>query len=155
MYKGIFFLTMALIIFPVKTYAQEIIWSTVENDVRGNGRQLSLNQVEEEIMTLYSNYRYYYDDTDYDIDYFLQAFGMNFMLAHLPKSAMAMKMVRNEYEQVQILIFVLYQQYRISGCIIFSDDGRGYGAIEANNNNEDGFKTLLNSLWFNIAGIDY
>jgi hypothetical protein len=151
---------MFLIIFIIlgflskNIYSQEIIWSTVELDVKNSGKHINLIQVEEYIMALYSKYNYFYDDTGYDIDYFLQAFGPGFMIAHLPKSAMAMKVEKSGYEQVQVLIFVLHKQYRIAGCLLFTDDGRGQQAIEANENNKNKFRTLLNSIWFNIEGID-
>ena len=150
------FLIMLIILrfFSKNIYSQEMIWSTVELDVRNNGKHINFSQVEEYIMALYSKYDYFYDDTGYDIDYFLQAFGPGFMIAHLPKSAIAMKVEKSGYEQVQVLIFVLYKQYRIAGCLLFTDDGRGQEAIKTNENNKNKFRTLLSSLWFNIDGID-
>jgi hypothetical protein len=72
------------------------------------------------------------------------------MIAHLPKSAMAMQMNKNGYIQVQVLIFILYKNVRIAGCLIFSDDGRSSNAIEATIENKNKFNTLFDSIWVNI-----
>jgi hypothetical protein len=136
----------------INGFSQEMIWSTVQNDVRTEDQLKNRTNVRNLVLELYDNYNYYYDDTGYDMDYFLQAFGMDFMLAHLPKSAMAMQMNKNGYTQIQVLIFILYQNTRISGCLIFSDDGRGGNAIATSEKNRTKFESLLDSLW---VAIDY
>ena len=131
-------------------FSQEIIWSTVANDVRKGGLLINRTDVRNKIGELYEKYNYYYDDTGYDIDYFLQAFGMDFMLAHLPKSAMAMQMNKNGYIQVQVIIFILYTNVRIAGCLIFSDDSRASNAIQTTRENRNTFDALLDSIWVDI-----
>jgi hypothetical protein len=131
------------------SFAQHIIWSTVQNDVGRNGILIDISEVKGNIMKLYDQYNYYYDDTGYDIDYFLQAFGQNFMLAHLPQSAVAMEMIKDGFVQVQVLIFILYKNIRIAGCLIFSDDKRG-NAIEANSYNKNNFEALVNTILVEI-----
>jgi hypothetical protein len=131
------------------SFAQHIIWSTVQSDVGRTGMLINISEVKDNIMKLYNQYNYYYDDTGYDIDYFLQAFGQNFMLAHLPKSAVALEMTKDGFVQVQVLIFILYEDIRISGCLIFSDAKRG-NAIETNSYNKDNFETLVDNIWVEI-----
>jgi hypothetical protein len=148
--KGMFFSIIFLNIL-VNSFSQEIIWSTVQNDVIKTGQLIDRADVRNEIMQLYNKYKYYYNDGGYDIDYFLQAFGMDYMLMHLPKSASAMQLIKNGYTQVQVLVFVLYSDARISGCLIFSDDGMGRDAIETTEQNREIFEKLLDSLWIKIG----
>ena len=146
---------ICLLFLSLNINAQQIIWSTAPQYVRNNGRHITLNEVEEEIFTLFTQYNYYYINTEHDIDFFLQSFGPDFMLAHLPKGAIAMQLSRNNFEQVQVLIFVLYFEHRISGWLYFSDNKDHINGIETSEQNKKVFLETLNSLWFNIEGIDY